>query len=373
MNLFDLCPAGPALDWAAVEAASPWMAELARCPQDPVHHAEGDVATHTRMVVEALLAMPAWRALPDADRRLLWVAALLHDIGKPRTTRAEDDGRITARGHSAVGERMARQLLWESGAPFAEREQIAALIRFHQAPFFLIEREQAAAQRMALQISQSARCDLLALLAEADARGRICADQQRMLDHVALFAEFCADQGCLRAPWIFPSDHSRFWYFRREDRDPSYHVYDASRCEVTVMSGLPGAGKDTWVERHAADLPVISLDQVRAILKVAPTDQQSPVLAYAREQAREYLRRSQSFVWNATTLSRQRRAELIGLLADYDARVRIVYVEVAPDTLFAQNNQRPEPVPRAAIGRMMDRWELPDLTEAHAVEYVVRQ
>jgi putative nucleotidyltransferase with HDIG domain len=375
MSLFELCPAGPrwGVNWAAVEARSPWMAELARCPQDPIYHAEGDVATHTRMVAECLVASPAWRELPAAERQLLWAAALLHDIGKPRTTRTEDGGRISARGHSVVGERMARQLLWEAGAPFAVREQIAALIRFHQAPFFLIEREPAAAQRMALQISQTARCDHLALLAEADARGRICRDQQRMLDHVALFAEFCAEQGCLSAPWLFPSEHSRFWYFRKEDRDPHYHVYEDTRCEVTVMSGLPGAGKDTWVAQHAAHLPVISLDQVRAALKVAPTDQQSPVVAHARDLAREYLRRSQSFVWNATCLSRQRRAELIGLLADYDARVRIVYVEVDPDTLFAQNRQRPEPVPYAAIERMIDRWELPDLTEAHAVEYVVRQ
>ena len=46
-------------DFAACLAAFPQL-ELAKAtPQHPVYHAEGDVWTHTMMVVEALLAMPA--------------------------------------------------------------------------------------------------------------------------------------------------------------------------------------------------------------------------------------------------------------------------------------------------------------------------
>ena len=157
------------------------MRKLEDCPQDPVHHAEGDVWIHTRMVLETLLAMPAFRALPPADRDAVYVACLMHDVAKPATTRVED-GRVTAKGHSRAGELMARRLLWELGAPFALREAVCSLIRYHQIPFFLVERDDA--QRVAAEISLTARCDLLALVAEADIRGRICGDLGRILDQI---------------------------------------------------------------------------------------------------------------------------------------------------------------------------------------------
>ncbi len=68
----------------------PWVQKLEGCPQDPVHHAEGNVWIHTRMVLETLLAMPAFRALPPADRDIVHVACLMHDVAKPATTRLED-------------------------------------------------------------------------------------------------------------------------------------------------------------------------------------------------------------------------------------------------------------------------------------------
>ena len=98
------------------------------------------MATHTRMVLEALLSDPAWAALAEQRRSALFWAAVLHDVGKPATTRTEEDGRVTARGHSRLGAQMARRIFWEAGAPFAWREAVCAVILRHQAPFWLIER-----------------------------------------------------------------------------------------------------------------------------------------------------------------------------------------------------------------------------------------
>ena len=64
------------------------------------------------------------------------------------------------------------------------------------------------------------------------------------------------------------------------------------------------------------------------------------------------------------------RAHVLSLCADYHARVRIVYVEASCDLLFAQNQAREHTVPAAALNKMFDRWEVPDLTEAHTVDYV---
>jgi predicted kinase len=366
-----LCPRPPAwqVPWEALDQTYPWIRNLAGCPQSPVHHAEGDVWIHTRMVSEALTALPAWRGLGEVERRILFAGALLHDVAKPECTRLGPDGRLSTRGHWRRGSILARKILWRLGVPFAWREQVAALVRHHQIPYYLLDHVDP--QRLAIEVSQTARCDHLAILAEADVRGRVCADQQRMLDNVALFVEYCRELGCLSAPRAFPSEHTRFLYFRDDGRHPDVPAHEDFRTEVVLMSGLPGAGKDRWIRQHLGSLPVISLDQLRRELDIEPTDQQGPVVSRARELAREHLRRGQSFVWNATNLSRQVRGESIRLLAAYNARIRIVYVEVSEDRLHEQNRQRPTRVPQEVIERLLDRWEVPDATEAHQVDWLV--
>jgi predicted kinase len=357
--------------WEQLDGGYPWVRDLAGCPQDPIYHAEGDVWVHTRMVCEALAALPAWRDLAEEERRVVFAAALLHDVAKPQCTRTEADGRISSRGHSRRGSIQARQILWRLEVPFAVREQVAALVRHHQVPYFLLDRDDA--QRLCIEVSQTALCDHLALLAEADVRGRVCADQGRLLDNIALFREFCVEQGCLSGPRPFTSDHARFLYFAQPGRHPDAPAHEDFRAEVVLMSGLPGAGKDHYVRGHLADQPVIALDAVRAELDVAPTDDQGAVVSRAREQARDYLRQGRSFVWNATNISRQLRGESVRRFAAYNARIRIVYVEAPAAVLSAQNRQRPAPVPEAVIERLLERWEVPDRTEAHRVEWVVRE
>ena len=364
-------PERSALDWDRLVETFAWMRSLAGCPQDPVHHAEGDVWVHTRMVCETMIAMPSWRALPERERATVLAAGIFHDIAKPATTRCDADGRITAHGHSRRGALMARSELYRMGVPFALRESVVSLVAVHQLPFFLIDERDA--RRRAIGLSYRTRCDHLAILAEADMRGRVCEDASRALDNVALFRALCEEDGVLRAPWDFANETSRFEFFQRPERDPSYAAWEGDEgFEVTLLSGLPGAGKDTWVRTHGGGREVISLDALRDALDAEPTGDQGAVVTAAKERARVMLRRREGFIWNATNLTRQRRSELVALCTDYGARVRIVYVESPWRELLSQNRARERRVPEAAIEGMLSRWEVPDATEAHRVEYVTR-
>jgi putative nucleotidyltransferase with HDIG domain len=370
-SLFSFCPQPPdyRLDWTSIERSFDWVRAMRDCRQDAKHHREGDVFIHTRMVLEELARIERWRALSGQEREMVFAAALLHDVAKPVCTRIEDDGRVTSRGHSKRGAIMARTILWQMNAPINVREQIVNLIRFHQAPFFLIENPYS--QKTLFEISLTTRCDLLSLVTESDARGRICYDKQKLLDNISLFIEYAKEQNCLDQPRKFANDHSRFLYFRKDDRDPDYEAFDDTTCEVVLMSGFPGVGKDFWIAEHFLDWPVISLDDIRSELKIFPTDEQGPVIALARERAKEFLRRKQSFVWNATNISKQMRELSINLFAAYNARARIVYLETTEEKLFQQNQQRETPVPENVIRGLFERWEAPDLTEAHKVEWRV--
>ena len=365
------CPAPPAwqVDHARLEALHDWLPSLASCPQDPRHHAEGDVLIHTRMVLDALATLPAFRALDETARHIVFAAALMHDIAKPEMTRHEPDGSISSRGHSRRGEIVARRLLWEADVPFVAREAVTQLIRYHQVPFFLIDR--ADRQKQALRVSMSARCDWLALVAEADMRGRVAADQPRILDQVALFVEYCREERCLDGPRRFASDHARYEYFRRADRDPDYAAHDDYAGELVLLSGLPGSGKDFLAATRFADWPMVSLDRWREQLGVDADEPQKAVVHAAREEARQLLRERARFVVNGTNLSRDVRRQWLDLADAYHARTRIVYVEVPAARQARQNREREAPVPAAAIRRMLDRWEVPDVTEAHTVELAV--
>jgi predicted kinase len=89
-----------------------------------------------------------------------------------------------------------------------------------------------------------------------------------------------------------------------------------------------------------------------------------------RVRAREFLRAEKNFVWNATNLSRRIRGGLIDLFADYGARVRIAYLEAPEGEQRRRNAARRNPVPEAALGRMLDNWVPPKINEAHHVEWI---
>ena len=313
--------------------------------------------------------LPAWRALPMEERALLVVAALLHDIGKPACTGTDEQGRIHSRGHARLGERLVRQLFWqEDTVPFEVREYIAALVRLHALPLQFLDKH--SPEQTVLAASQRVNLAHLALLAEADMRGRVCADQERLLDTIELFRDFCAEQACAIQPRQFADAYSRFVYFHRAEADPAYAAYDDTRFEVVLMAGLPAVGKDTWIRENLPAWPVISLDAIRKELKVAPTDNQGAVIQLARQRAKELMRTQTSFVWNATNLLRMRRQELVELIVAYGGRVRLIYLDAPYQEIMRRNQQRAARVPDHVIHGFLQRMELPDLTEAHAVEWI---
>ncbi len=372
---FPFCPTPPhwELDWPAIEQHFGCIRRMADCPQNPLYHAEGDVLIHTRLVCEALVHLQSWQQLTDLERSILFAAALFHDVGKPLCTRTDPEGNITSRGHVPRGARFTRQLFWEGEevcAPFAIREQIVALVRFSGLPFHFLEESNP--QYSVIRASQSVRCDLLAILAEADLGGRICKDSAQMLERVGLFREFCAENHCLDKPYAFASAHSRFIYFRKENSHPDYVAYDDTRFEVVLTCALPGTGKDYWIARNLQDWPVVSLDALREEMGIAPDQGQGPVIAEARELARLYMRKQKSFVWNATNVTRSRRERLIDLFVDYGARVRIVYLEAPPAEILRRNRERQQVVPEGVIWNMAAHLEIPETTEAQRVEWLVQ-
>ena len=66
--------------WCSLEQQFEWVREMNTVQQDIRYHAEGSVAEHTRMVLEALQQSSAYHSLSTLEKEIIWTSALLHDV-----------------------------------------------------------------------------------------------------------------------------------------------------------------------------------------------------------------------------------------------------------------------------------------------------
>lgn len=356
-------PLDEILAWASDQ---PWCRAMADCQQDAGWHSEGDVWTHTQMVCAQLSELEDWPKLSPHERAVLAFTALFHDSGKAITTQVDSEtGRISSPKHAVKGEHLARSVLRELDCDLATREEIARLVRLHGRPAFLLDKPDPSREVVALSWWVSNK--LLYLFALADTRGRNTADMGRPEETVHLWKMVSEENDCFGNPYPFPNAHARFLFYRQPEWDLHYVPHEQYRSTVTVMSGLPGSGKDTWLARNRPELAMVSLDDVRIELHVEAIDDQGEVVQVARERCRELLRLGQPFAFSATNLLRHTRGRWIDLFADYGARVETIYVEPAMTTILAQNKRRERSVPENVIRALAAKCEPPTWAECHTL------
>lgn len=368
-------------DWKALSrfpCLKSYFDGMAKTHQHLPWHGEDDVWTHTKMVCEALTGLPYFRMLTDETRNALALAALLHDIGKISCTRLED-GILRSPRHGPLGAQLARKMLWTefglSGTPEKQRfrEAVCLLIRYHTQPLHLFEKQDAVAQALKLaangELVPGFSWHTLCLLSEADALGRIAPDKEAKRNDVELTREAAREAGCYDRPFAFPSAHTERALFRGGRVWPEQELYDDTWGEVILLCGLPGTGKDTWIRSNYHGLPTVCLDDLRVKLGVKPSGNSGGLIQAAKEQAREYLRKRQPFIWNATNLTSKRK-ELIDLFESYGARVKIVFLETGWEENLRRNAGRADAVPEGKLGEMLGNLEPPQRFEAQNVDWI---
>jgi poly(A) polymerase len=93
------------------------------------HHRHKDVYWHSLTVLrQAIDAEPRYGLGPDLVLRL---AAILHDIGKPRTRKLLPGGKVAFHNHEVVGAKMARKRLAELRFPKDVIADVSRLVELH--------------------------------------------------------------------------------------------------------------------------------------------------------------------------------------------------------------------------------------------------
>jgi poly(A) polymerase len=161
------------LDLGLAAAVMPELLPMQGLPQGLPSAPTGDLWEHTLRVLDQLGPQCSFP---------LALAALLHDVGKPRTVGRTPD-RYTFHGHEHVGRRLASEISLRLKLSNEERERIEWLVEKHQ---FLSDARVMRLSKLKVTLAHPGIRELLALhRADAEASGRSVA-------HV----EFCEE--CLR-------------------------------------------------------------------------------------------------------------------------------------------------------------------------------
>lgn len=346
----------------------PELNTLKNIPQNPEYHGEGSVYCHTEMVCEKLLTFSEWKELEQEEQELLFLAAAFHDIGKIYCTRQEN-GKWISPKHTIVGEKIFRQMAYKDtqqfGLTFHQRETVANLIRYHGLPVWFWTKDRT--EFDLLKAAESIPLRLLYLLSKADIKGRIAKEPGPLAEQVELFADYVQELDVWTHPYTFANPYTKYQYFHREKLWYQANLCDDTKFDVILMSGLPLAGKDSWIAQQNMSLPVISLDEIREQLGFAPTKNSGKVAQIATEQAKNFLRKKEPFIWNATNIVLETRQRLVHLFSGYGARTQILYLETPYQELLARNQKRTRYIPESVLEDMIRKLEFPAPWEAYNV------
>jgi tRNA nucleotidyltransferase (CCA-adding enzyme) len=162
-----------ALELGVIERLFPELDALVGCPQEPEWHPEGDVWTHTLLVIDE-----ARKRIDDLEypqQVAVMLGAVCHDLGKPPTT-AFIDGRIRSLDHEDEGIPPSSALLdrlnVHSLQGYDVRREVLGMVANHLKPGMFCKAQPPVGDGAFRRLAQKVDLELLARVARADCEGR---------------------------------------------------------------------------------------------------------------------------------------------------------------------------------------------------------
>lgn len=159
------------------------LSDLKKTEQSKKHHPEGNVWNHTMMVLDEAAKVKE----KSSDPHVFMWAALLHDIGKAKTTRVhKDKEKITAYDHDRVGANMAKEFLDYFHQEETFTKEIVILIKYHMYILYVVKDLPFADIK---SLKNEANVDDVALLGKCDRFGRGRVDKALEEENIRIFLE----------------------------------------------------------------------------------------------------------------------------------------------------------------------------------------
>lgn len=373
-------------DWKKIEKI-PEFSVLKKCEQNPRWHSEGDAWRHTKLVCEAME-----KRLKDSNYtykkhpqtvKLLMTAALFHDVGKGVTTQFKK-GNWHAYGHEVEGEKITRRLLWDEGYEF--REHVCGLVRWHMEPLRVFDNSKDVLEKIA-KLSKCTHIANLCLLKLCDIDGSHqspeCSTSEEDIAKINELYNMAHYLCCSAKPLDVPLDGKYEWKKVSDKRKP---------INVYMMVGLPGSGKDTFIQNillsgdidfmgafdyyrnvMTTTLPentvILSRDDIRVELgfctekqKIVGTKyQEDKVTKVFNDRLKDAADKGLNIVIDAINIKKEYRLRLLEMLSNYKTIINYVYVEA--ENIETNIGRRHSQIDKKVLIDMTERFEYPTYDE----------
>lgn len=380
-------------DWDEILKV-PEFAKLAECSQPKKWHSEGDVLEHTkavcRVMAEDVIRNDMFGCLSHYDiiymgktkgkrhyMRLLMTAALFHDIGKGVST-VYKNGEWHAYGHEFEGEHITRLLLWDEGWEF--REAVCALVRRHMDVLRIFDLKDPYFR--ALVLSKEVSMNALLCLKYADCFGSTPEDLDlREIDRMKIseLAHVCNALGCMWGPANVVTNGKYKWR-RLSNMKKLLKSKESPEVSLTVLIGIPGAGKDTFLKRmDIENAVVLCRDDIRVELgycrhgeKIIGTAlQENEVSKVFNRRMLDAAEAGKHIIVNNMNTKAKYRKAYGDLLAGYDLTVNYIYIENCKldEVITRRDGQIPAAQYKNII--MSFDWPAPDEYDRFSVNSVL--
>lgn len=357
----------------------PHFKEMENTQQNPRWHSEGNCLKHVQLTCEhAIRYMEENTDRSLRNKRLFILAALFHDVGKPKTTfKGEKDGNWHSYGHENVGSKIAREMLWDWD--IYEREYIAHMVKWHMEPLFYQKSKNP--KGLVDKITKEVPYKDIYLLKMCDLEGALqdpsCSTKER--DKVILTEFYNEGEELNNVPWISmlqyfpvrPNPEINNWVGCSGDV-PFYPSYESS--EIHMMIGLPGSGKNRYIEflkekNPDKDFVILSRDDIRVELgfctedeKIVGTEkQEKEVTKIFNQRLIEAVDAKKPVIINNVNQSKKRRNAFKTFLANRKIRWYYWYIE-AP-TLQDNFDRRKGQISESVFYNMIQNFDFPEPEE----------
>ena len=353
------------------------FAVLKDTKQSSVWHQEGDAFTHTKMVSENMYKWLTSHEIEKDDPYFLLMmsAAVCHDLGKGCATKWNEEKKDwECKRHGFHSARIIRTLFFTED--FGLRERVCYMARHHMTLhhiFDVEERTNKALIRMSMGLVKVSDMNILQW---CDSLGSKNEETPEYIDQKTKKIEDAARAlGCYDAPYSgFRNKWHMMEFFRRRDvvMPSDVEVPDESddtKFRIYVMVGVPGSGKDYFIENYDFGEPVVNLsrDIIRTEIGLkgdkpqGNKEQENEVTRIFDERMEQFCKEHKSFVINNTNMRKQYRDGYLDKCLKYFPEIIYVYCE-AP-SLKVNKERRQSMMPVKVIDRMWNDMEFPEPIE----------
>lgn len=377
-NMFDKFFIGNTntLKWDYVDSIPEFLA-LKKCEQSKKWHMEGNAYEHTVKCVEQ--AGIIGKKTSNYYERMLIMAALFHDIGKCCTTIFKNND-WHSYGHEVEGEKITRRILWDE--PFYEREAICTAVRWHMERCGMSKCKDVPKKicKLKFEVGDTLYFKLLCHLMECDLAGSIPSDKSTIdtdkliIDTISILGRNEFDKDFI-ANKLFIGDTE----YKRHILNGEPLFAKKERPIINVFIGLPGAGKDTYIEKHCLnDAVVLCRDDIRAELGlckkgekiVASPEDEDEVTEIFYERLKEATDAGKDVIINNINLKKSyRQAYRKQVSKDY----KWVYTYIEAPRLIYNIKRREGQINEEVFYKMIDKFDWPTADEYDYLSIVKQQ